>query len=58
MVWVIVVGHQFKTFSRLYEPCSMLIPPYIPDKEYGYSTYDTGWVSGDPCKIPGKQYPA
>ena len=34
----------------------MLITPHIPGKEYGYSTYDTGWVSGDPPKIPGKQY--
>ena len=34
----------------------MLIPPHIPGKEYGYSSCDTGWVSGDPPKIPGKQY--
>ena len=34
----------------------MLISPHIPGKEYGYSTCDTGWVSGDPPKIPGKQY--
>ena len=34
----------------------MLITPHIPGKEYGYSTYDTGWVSGDPPKISGKQY--
>ena len=34
----------------------MLISPHILGKEYGYSTCDTGWVSGDPPKIPGKQY--
>ena len=29
----------------------MLISPHIPGKEYGYSTCDTGWVSGDPLRF-------